>query len=551
MPIPRNVAFSSGCFQISDITLIQTDPSNVKNGKMLANLLKLSDSNVVDSGSSSVGGISLELSPNPKLGPEGYELEVTESGIVIRGPTEAGIFHAIMTLRQLLPPAFEKDDASSGPAVLPLVAIKDWPVYSWRGMHLDVSRHFFDAAYVKKFIDILALHKMNRFHWHLTDDQGWRIPIRKYPKLTQVGAFRTESSRDSPVGGFYTHEEIADIVQFAADRYITVVPEIEMPGHAQAAIASYPELGCPNHNTPKVWTDWGVSHEAFCAGNPKSYEFLEDVLREVMELFPSVYIHVGGDECDKDHWRGCSLCQQEMDHNHLHSPEELQAHFTSRMSRFLAANGRRLVGWDEILEGGLDNGATVMSWRGVDGGVEAARRGLDAVMAPQDFVYFDRSYYHGDRLGRFGVLSVRTTYDWEPVPGYMEPETKKHILGGQGTVWTEGITTPSEVEYLSLPRIPALAEVLWSPAEVRGWDGFCGRLNSLQQHYTALGMDFYRDPDVERAHSRSLDLERQVDEVDMVNHPNVSLEHAGKIENVLNRNTHWYSKMFSKSGMPK
>jgi len=383
----------------------------------------------------------------------------------------------------------------------------------------------------------------SRFHWHLTDDQGWRIPIPSFPKLTEIGAWRTEGSEK--YGGAYSREEVAEVVAYAASRYITVVPEIEMPGHAQAAIAAYPHLGCPNHHQPQVWNDWGVSKEAFCAGNPDTISFLEQVLLETIEMFPGAYVHVGGDECDKSHWEHCKLCQQRMHEEGLETAEQLQASFTSHISKFLAQHGKRLVGWDEILEGGLDKGATVMSWRGVEGGVEAARRGLDAVMTPMNYAYFDRAYGNGDRLGRFGTLPLKDTYEWEVIPEAMELEIRKHIVGGQGNVWTEGMASEGDVEYLSLPRIAAVAETLWSPSQLRSWNSFRSRLHSLVKRYDTLGVQYYHDPLVDAATPQSIEQLRSSGQV-----PSHVMDLETDADRSLARDAHFYHRMFTSNGSP-
>jgi hexosaminidase len=356
--------------------------------------------------------------------------------------------------------------------------------------------------FVKKYIDYLAMYKFNTFHWHLTDDQGWRIEIKKYPKLTEIGAWRKETLighfRDRPHkfdgkqhGGFYTQEEIEEIVNYAKSRYITVVPEIEMPGHAGAALASYPELSCTG-GPFEVMTKWGINEEVYCAGNEKTFEFLKGVLSEVIELFPSEYIHIGGDECPKVRWEECFKCQARIKGENLKNEDELQSYFIKRIEKFLNSKGRKLIGWDEILEGGLAPDATVMSWRGMVGGIEASKAGHDVVMAPYSHVYFD--YYQGnpelEPLAIGGYLPLKKVYSFEPTPEELTPEEAKHILGAQANVWTEYIKTPEHFEYMVFPRIAAISEVVWTPEELKSWDDFILRVEKQFKRYELLGINY-------------------------------------------------------------
>jgi hexosaminidase len=353
------------------------------------------------------------------------------------------------------------------------------------------------VEFVKKYIDLLAIHKMNRFHWHLTEDQGWRIEIMKYPKLAEISAWRDESLighasekprqfDGKPHGGFYTQDEIREVVAYAAERYITVVPEIEMPGHSQAALAAYPELSCTG-GPFKVQTMWGIHEDVYCAGNEKTFEFLENVLAEVLELFPGEYIHVGGDECPKDRWEKCPKCQSRIKSEGLEDENELQSYFIKRMEKFLNAHDRRLIGWDEILEGGLAPNATVMSWRGEEGGIKAAKAGHDVVMAPTSHTYFD--YYQADPenepLAIGGMLPIETVYSYDPVPAELNEEQITHILGVQAQVWTEYIPTPEKAEYMAYPRACALAEIAWTPADQKDYERFS---RSLARHLKRLDM---------------------------------------------------------------
>lgn len=422
------------------------------------------------------------------LGQEGYTLKSSETGVQIEAATESGLFYGIQSLLQLLPstPGGERP-------VVPAVQIFDRPRFAYRGMHLDVGRHFMPVSFIKKYIDLIALHKMNTFHWHLTEDQGWRIEIKKYPKLTEVASWRDETvighAAGSEVydgkryGGFYTQEQIKEVVAYAQSRYVTIIPEIEMPGHSQAAIAAYPELGCTGKKI-KPMTTWGVSKDVFCPSEV-TFSFLEDVLTEVMALFPSKYIHIGGDEVPKDHWKAHAGAQALIQKEGLKDEHELQSYFIRRIERFLNAKGRSLIGWDEILEGGLSPNATVMSWRGVEGGIAAAKEGHDAIMTPGSHCYFD--HYQGDKVAEElmigGMTTLEKVYGYEPIPSDLTPEEAKHILGAQGNVWTEYLKTPERVEYAALPRMSALAEVLWTPVNQRNWSDFLGR---MQAHFRRL-----------------------------------------------------------------
>ncbi len=431
---------------------------------------------------------------------EAYRLEVGAGGIVISATDPAGLFYGVQTLRQLLPPP------GSGVApVVPAVLIEDSPRFPWRGLHLDVGRHLFPVAFLKRYIDLLAAHKLNVFHWHLTEDQGWRIEIRKFPRLTEVGAWRKETVLGKnfdpyvgdgvPYGGFYTRAEVREVVAHAAARFVTVVPEIEMPGHSVAALAAYPALAC-TAGPFEVRTTWGVSGDIYCP-KEETFDFLEGVLAEVLALFPSRFIHVGGDEAPKASWEASPVAQEVIRREGLKDEHELQSWFIRRIERFLAARGRRLIGWDEILEGGLPAGATVMSWRGVAGGIEAARQGHDVVMTPTSHLYFD--YYQGDPaqepLANGGLVPLERVYAYEPVPAELDAAAARHVLGAQGNVWTEYLKSPAAVEYMAWPRALALAEVTWSPKERRDWPDFVARLPVSLAWLDAWGVN-YRVPDV-------------------------------------------------------
>ncbi len=440
------------------------------------------------------------------FGDESYRLVIDADGVTVTAPAPAGLFYGTQTLNQLLPAAALADGAGVE-LVLPTVHIADRPRFRYRGMHLDVGRHMFPVEFIKKYVDLLARHKMNTFHWHLTEDQGWRLEIKKYPRLTEVGAFRKETvlekNRDpyvgdgQPYGGFYTQEEAREVVAYAAERYVRVIPEIEMPGHSQAALAAYPELACTD-GPFEVATSWGVFEDIYC---PKeaTFTFLEDVLTEVMEIFPSPYIHIGGDEAPKKRWRQSAVAQAVIEREGLAGEAELQSWFIRRIEAFLLARGRRLIGWDEILEGGLAPEATVMSWRGMEGGIEAARQGHDVIMTPTSHCYFD--YYQADPdiepLAIGGLTPLAKVYRFEPVPEQLTAEQARHVLGAQGNVWTEYMKTSDYVEYMVFPRLLALAEVVWSPRAARDWNGFRARLGGALKRLDALGVHYRRPADGE------------------------------------------------------
>ncbi|MEO6730579.1 MAG: beta-N-acetylhexosaminidase [Ferruginibacter sp.] len=426
-------------------------------------------------------------SSTPSSSIDKYALKVNAGGVVIEGATHNGTFYGIQSLIQLLP--LEHRAALT----IPAVTIIDYPRFKYRGMHLDVGRHFFPVAFVKKYIDYIALHKMNYFHWHLTEDQGWRIEIKKYPKLTETGSCRNGTIIGHHPGtgndgikycGYYTQEEIKDVVKYAADRRITVIPEIEMPGHAEAALASYPWLGCPGTGPYKVEETWGVFDDVYCAGKDSTFQFLQDVLDEVLTLFPSPYIHVGGDESPKTNWKKCTLCQARIKKEGLKDEHELQSYFIQRMEKYLNGKGRQIIGWDEILEGGLAPNATVMSWRGEEGGIAAAKQQHNVIMTPGDYVYFDHSQVEkDDSLTIGGFTNVEKVYSYEPIPKELNPDQAKYILGAQANVWTEYITTPAKVEYMIFPRMSALSETLWSTKESRNWLLFEPRLRDQFKRY--------------------------------------------------------------------
>ncbi|MCB0609026.1 MAG: beta-N-acetylhexosaminidase [Lewinella sp.] len=436
--------------------------------------------------------------------PEGYQLTVSPGLITIKAGRANGAFYAVQTLRQLLPPQAERDTLQSGVEwTIPAVEITDEPRFAYRGLHLDVGRHFFPVEAVKKYIDVMAMHKMNRFHWHLTEDQGWRIEIRQYPKLAEVAAWRKETLighyGDKPerydgqrYGGYYTQDEVREVVRYAADRFIEIVPEIEMPGHALAALAAYPELSCTG-GPFEVGTRWGVYEDVFCP-KEETFTFLENVLSEVVDLFPGEYVHIGGDECPKTRWKASSFCQDLIKREGLKDEHELQSYFIRRIERFLNSKGKRIIGWDEILEGGLAPNATVMSWRGMEGGIAAAKQEHDVIMTPTTYVYLDyyQSKDEGEPLAIGGYLPLDSVYRFEPMPDVLTAEEAKHILGGQANVWTEYIDTPEKLEYMAFPRALAVAEVVWSPKAKRNYPDFVQRLKHHAPRLEAAGVNFAR-----------------------------------------------------------
>ncbi|WP_020401846.1 beta-N-acetylhexosaminidase [Gracilimonas tropica] len=435
--------------------------------------------------------------------PEGYLLEVTPKEVRISAPTTTGLFYGVQTLRQLFPPAIEHKLPSLASNnidwSIPVIRIKDYPRFEYRGMHLDVARHFFPVEFVKKYIELLAMHKMNRFHWHLTEDQGWRIEIKKYPKLTKVGAWRdstlighygSDRYDNVPYGGYYTREEIKEVVKYAAERHITIIPEIELPGHSSAALAAYPQFGCFEKEY-HVQSTWGVFEDIYCP-KEETFNFLEDVLTEVMELFPSEYIHIGGDEAPKVQWEESEVAQKIMQREGLKDEHELQSYFVQRIEQFLNQHGRQIIGWDEILEGGLAPRATVMSWRGEKGGIEAAKMGHDVIMTPWDSNYFD--HYQADPetepLAIGGFTTLKDVYFYDPIPDELTDEEARYVLGSQGNVWTEYIHSGDKVEYMAYPRATALAEVLWTPVENKNWLEFQTRLQSHFKRLDILGVNY-------------------------------------------------------------
>ncbi|MCK5851878.1 family 20 glycosylhydrolase [bacterium] len=495
IPQPEKIKVNNGFFSLNDKTTIavseKTKPGIRRAlreiGECLSDELKESTGLPLPLKTNTVSKnqILLELLSDEKLGDEGYELTVTPDGIKISAYKPAGIFYGCQSLRQLLPVEnYSKTLMSDIEWKVPCVTVFDMPRFKWRGLMLDSCRHFFDVGFVKEFIDLMAMHKLNTFHWHLTEDQGWRIEIKKYPKLTEVGAWRIENGKK--YGGFYTQEQIREIVKYAADRFITVVPEIEMPGHSVAAIASYPELSCSGKPV-EVGSIGGRKKNVYCAGKENTFVFLENVLKEVLELFPGKYIHIGGDECPKDNWKKCPKCQARIKNEKLKDEYELQSYFIKRIEKFINANGKNIIGWDEILEGGLAPNAAVMSWRGVNGGINAAKQNHNVVMSPTSHCYFD--YEQTKRL------PLEKVYQFEPVPNKLSKDKTGFILGGQANLWTERIPTPEYAEKMLFPRTCALAEKLWSPENCSDFEKFKKRLDVQLKRFDILKVNYFGKSD--------------------------------------------------------
>ncbi len=438
--------------------------------------------------------IVLALNPSITLPDEGYVLRIDKAGVNIDARTGAGLFYGVQSLLQLIVAHHNR---------LPMLEITDFPRFPYRGLHLDVGRHMFPPEFIKRYIDLMARFKYNRFHWHLTEDQGWRIEIKKYPKLQEVAAWRNETLvghagnsnqfDGKRYGGYYTQNEISDIVAYAAARYITIIPEIEMPGHSRAALAAYPNLGCTG-GPYTVATTWGVFDDVYCAGKEETFGFLQDVLDEVMALFPGTYIHIGGDECPKTRWKQCINCQARIKKEKLKDEHELQSYFINRIEKYLNSKGRQIIGWDEILEGGLAPNATVMSWRGEEGGIAAAKQQHAVIMTPGNWCYLDhyQAPPENEPLAIGGLTTVEEVYSYNPLPAALTETEQKFILGAQGNVWTEYMKTPKHVEYMVYPRAIALAEVVWSPQEKRNYSNFIGRLNQLQPLLDTLRINYAR-----------------------------------------------------------
>jgi hexosaminidase len=507
IPKPMELTPANGRFLIDDDISIHGSQS-LNNEMVFLNEILLNNTGqsaailLDDPASKTSKNIYLNLNSSMK-GDESYTLVVDFDAIKIEGKTAKGVFHGIQTLRQLIPVSTSTDEPFNAAYTIPAVQIKDQPAFSYRGMHLDVGRHFFPVPFIKKYIDILSMHKMNTFHWHLTEDQGWRIEIKKYPKLTSIGSQRKETILEKnfnpyigdeiPYGGFYTQEEIKEVVAYASTKHITIIPEIELPGHSLAAIAAYPHLG-NTKTVHEVGTRWGV-YDAIYAPSEETFTFLEDVLTEVIALFPSKLIHIGGDEAPKKEWNESDLAKKVMKREQLKDTHELQSYFIQRIEKFLNSKGRNIIGWDEILEGGLAPNATVMSWRGTQGGIDAANQKHNVIMTPGSHCYFDhyqvdKEFQKDEPLAIGGFTSVEKVYSYDPIPEELSEDKHKYILGAQGNVWTEYITTPEHLEYMVLPRLTALSEVLWTSKPQKDWSDFKQRLTGLKSRYEQLDYNY-------------------------------------------------------------
>ena len=509
IPLPQEVSLTQeNPFKLNENVLIAYPENNAllqRNAEFLSEYIQQATNyapktKAIAAGEQVKNAIVLGLDPGI-ANKEGYVLTTTPEGININGQTENGVFYGIQTLRKSIPA-----EAKGATILIPAGEIKDEPRFSYRGMHLDVGRHFFPKEFMKKYIDLLALHNMNTFHWHLTDDQGWRIEIKKYPKLTEIGSQRsrtvigrnTQEYDNTPYGGFFTQEEAKEIVKYAQERYITVIPEVDLPGHMLAALAAYPEMGCTG-GPYEVCPRWGIFEDVLCIGNDQTMQFLEDVMNEIIEIFPSKYVHIGGDEAPRTRWEKCPKCQARIkteglkaDKNHT-AEDRLQSYCMTRIEEFLNSKGRQIIGWDEILEGDVAPNATVMSWRGMEGGIKAAQLGHDVIMTPTSFCYFD--YYQtadtkDEPLGIGGYVPIEKVYSLKPVPAVLTEEQSKHILGAQANLWTEYIHSSEHVEYMVLPRMAALAEVQWTQPEKKDFKDFTKRLARLMKFYQRDGFNY-------------------------------------------------------------
>ncbi|MBL0024987.1 MAG: family 20 glycosylhydrolase [Saprospiraceae bacterium] len=498
IPQPVSLQINQGAFVIDNSTAVKFNTAD-KELKLAVNFFSAAIRNI--SGKTLLlndvakNNIVFKIAKTNGIGDEGYTLNVSPSSITIVANTKAGVIYGIQSLLQTLP-AIRTNEVLQ----VPCMSITDFPRFKYRGMHLDVSRHFFSPEFVKEYINLLASYKMNTFHWHLVDDQGWRIEIKKYPLLTSVGAWRVDQTdkvwasrpqaktgEAATYGGYYTQEQIKDIIKYAAERNVTIIPEIEMPGHVASAIASYPALSCTQQQQlPLTGGNYSGMSSNYCAGNDSVFTFLENVLTEVIALFPSKYIHIGGDEVEKGPWKVCPKCQTRIKSSHLENEDGLQSYFIKRIEKFINSKNRKIIGWDEILEGGLAPEATVMSWRGEAGGIEAAKAHHDVIMTPGSPVYFDhyQAGPEGEPLAIGGMNTLKKVYDYEPIPKELNAAEAKYVLGAQANLWAEYITTAEQVEYMVLPRMLALAEVVWSPKENKNWENFNER---LKNHFKAFG----------------------------------------------------------------
>jgi hexosaminidase len=513
IPKPASMTVKDGAFALQPDTKILVDRKSKATGEFLAERLRAATGYkfpVKLFATSAPGAIWLTTKESdPSLGAEGYELTTDPDSVVIRAPAEAGVFYGVQTFLQMLPPeVFAKQAPSGVKWEVPSVQIKDWPRFQWRGMLLDVSRHFLTKQEVEQILDALAIHKINVLHWHLVDDDGWRIEIKKYPRLTEVGAWRKSigfgfDPKDSAAygpdgryGGYYTQADIREVVRYAAVRHITIVPEIEMPGHSSAALAAYPQFSCAGSSAHfSTDREKGQTDGVYCAGNDETFDFLQNVLKEVFTLFPSKYIHVGGDEVSTSNWSKCEKCQARKKAEGLQNDRQLESYFIQRMENFINANGRSLIGWSEIREGGLAKHAALMDWIG--GATEGARDGHDVVMTPESDCYLDhyQSRDHNKEPRAIGgFLPLSKIYAFDPIPKKLEPEFQPHILGAQGNLWSEFIPNLRHAEYMIFPREAALAEVTWSPKDARNFDNFLLRLPADERRLDQMGVNYRRNP---------------------------------------------------------
>ena len=514
IPAPQKMEMLDGSFQLTADTRITFGSGEAEAQFLAAKLRQSTGYKLPVLPVSTLPGQSeiiclIQSNLREQLGAEGYALSVTQKLATLRAPTPAGLFYGAQTFLQLLPAdIFSTNVVKNADWSAPCVKIEDWPRFAWRGMMLDVSRHFQSKAFIERYLDELAMHKLNIFHWHLTDDQGWRIEIKKYPKLTSVGAWRKQpgcTENNGIYGGFYTQDDIREVVAYAAARHITIVPEIEIPGHSQAALAAYPEFSCSgqpgfveyfNEFPAAPVTKWpSNSCNVFCASNPKTLEFLEDVLTETMNLFPGKFIHIGGDEVGTNYWYHCAKCQALMKSEGLENCHQLQGWLTKQVEKFLNDHGRQLIGWDEILAGGLAPNAIVMSWRGVNGGVAAVRAGHQAIMAPNSFLYFNKAQFSAPDqppAPRRQPISLATVYAYDPVPVGLTSEQEQLVLGAEACLWTERLNRADWLETMTFPRLCALAEVDWSPKAGRDWEQFSKRLQTHLQRLHEIGVAYSR-----------------------------------------------------------
>jgi hexosaminidase len=509
IPLPQKISIESGAFEIKPDTPIMVEkdsPDAMNVAKLFAERIRNATGvdlkiSTVEGDAKHVGAICIQSKKSPETGTEGYRLEVSPEGVVIVGGGGPGMFYGTQTLLQLLPPEIycPKKAEKTPLLTVPAVKIEDKPRFQWRGLMLDVSRHFFSKEEVKNFLDLMAQHKLNTFHWHLSDDVGWRIEIKKYPKLTEIGAWRsginydldpkasTAYDKDGRYGGFYTQDDIREIVGYAKARYITIIPEIDIPGHSAGALSAYPEYTCSGNQLERDSGTMGV----YCPGNDKSFEFIENVLSEVIDLFPGKYFHIGGDEVWKDYWKNCPKCSERIKSEKLKDVDELQSYFVKRIEKFLNGKNRTLIGWDEILEGGLAPNATVMSWRGVAGGIVAANAGHDVVMTPGPPLYLDHYQAKtGEPKAIGGFSPLKDVYCYEPVPSEIPADKAHHVLGAGGNLWSEYFPNYAHVQYMAYPRACALAELTWTEPKLKNWDDFKHRMETQFERLKVQKVNF-------------------------------------------------------------